>query len=53
MLWRHPVAMGKNKKITPQHIDKSGTLSNFDDGTFAVPQTTEVRYDEDVSEFNQ
>ena len=53
MLWRHPVAIDKHKKITPQHIDKSGTWSNFDDGTFAVPQTPEIRYDEEVSEFDQ
>ena len=53
MLWRHPVAIDKHKKITPRHIDKSGTWSNFDDGTFAVPQIPEIRYDEEVSEFDQ
>ena len=53
VLWRHPVTLDKHKKIITQHIDKSGTWSNFDDGTFAVPQTTEIRYDEEVSEFDQ
>lgn len=50
ILWRQPIIL-VSKNVLKQHIDKTGTWSNIDDGTFGVPTPT-IRYDQ-IPEFDQ